>query len=273
MMAALLAAAKGYAERGWTPIALGLDRSGRPKRALTKGFPQLTTATWEQQPWARAIGLGILLGPPSGNLAAIDVDDHELADSVFALMLRRHSPCRMVRTGRGRLHAYFVEVTPSRTHIITVRFRGRDLPVELRAKDVQVTAPPSPGYSLTGYDDLLDVDPPEVPSIGAAWGSIAQHLGVEVLDVPSGGTAGYPEAWKPRVVEGDRNKSMYIEAHRLRGAGMPLEAALELLRLRYESAYEGGDSSWAEMAQTIRSAYRGGPVPGAADVLQWSVTE
>ena len=267
----LLAAARSYVdERGWVPIALGPDGSGRPKRALALGWSKLTTETWHQQPWARAIGLGILLGAPSGGLCAIDLDDHELADSVFALMLRRHLPCRMVRTGRERLHLYFTEATPSRTRAIRVHFRGRDIPVELRASNVQVTAPPSPGYSLTGYDDLLNTDPPQVPSIAEAWESIARHIGAEVL-VSQG--AGYPSPWQPRVVAGDRNRTMFIEARRLCDARMPLETALELLRLRFESCYEHDDTSWREMEQTIRSAYRDGPVPSSDDGPRWSLTE
>ena len=267
----LATAAQAYAEeRGWTPIALGLDGQGYPKRPMLKGWTEFGPDDWRRQPWEGAKGVGLLLGPPSGNLAAIDIDDVSLSDATWALIIRRHLPCRMTRTVRGRLHVYVQEETPSSTHPLRVQYKGRTVGVELRATGVQVTVPPSPGYSLTGYEDSLDGDPIAAPSIADAWASLAKHLGIEAVATPANGSAGYPSPWQPTVVKGDRNRAAYVEAKRLCDARMPLDQALDVVRMRYEQNYESGDIGWKEIEMTVRSAYRGGPSP-TAPVLRWSL--
>ena len=269
----LATAAQAYAEEcGWTSIALGLDGQGYPKRPILKGWTEFGPDDWRRQPWERAKGIGLLLGPPSGNLAVIDVDDVPLSDAIWALFIRQHLSCRMVRTVRGRLHVYVQEETPSSTHPLKVQYQGRTVAVELRATGVQVTAPPSPGYSLTGYEDSLDGDPIAVPSIADAWASLAKHLGIEAVATPANGSAGYPSPWQPTVVKGDRNRAAYVEAKRLCDARMPLDQALDVVRMRYEQNYESGDIGWKEIEMTVRSAYRGGPSP-TAPTLKWSMTK
>lgn len=271
MVGELAVAAREYAEgRGWVPIALGLDSSGFPKRPLMKGWTSFGPEDWNRQPWERAQGVGLLLGAPSGNLAAIDVDDIALSDAVWALIIRQHLGCRMVRTARGRLHVYVREEAPSPSRALKLLYDGREVAVELRASKVQVSAPPSPGYSLTGYEEELDAAPVGAPSVAAAWASIAKHLGIEAKPSPAGGGAGFPTPWQPTVVKGDRNRAAYVEARRLCDARMPIEQALDVLRMRFEQNYEGGDIGWQEIELTVRSAYRGGPPP-TAPVLEWSL--
>jgi len=87
-----------------------------------------------------------------------------------------------------------------------------------------------------------------------AWEALALRLGIQQATLPT--NAGYPQPWQPDVVAGDRNRALYIEAHRLREAKMPLEQALAVLQVRWERNYQSGGQSWQEAERTIRSAYR-----------------
>lgn len=248
-----------FAEHNWVSQPLTLDASGRPKVPIVKGWRQLRSP--EGLPWEEAKGIGIVLGQASDNLAAIDVDDVELSNAIFALMVRTHVATRMVRTGRGRMHLYFREQHPSASTSFKASWRGSDRPIELRAEGNQITAPPTSGYEPMGIEGHLD-DIKAVPSLRAAWEPIAAKLGIEMPATTTRPSAGYPTPWQAEVPAGERNRSMYVEAHKLRQADVPLDEALALLQGRYETSYEPGESDWQEMANTIISAY------SKADVIE-----
>ena len=72
------------------------------------------------------------------------------------------------------------------------------------------------------------------------------------------------------VPAGERNRSMYIEAHQLRRAGIELDEALALLQARYESSYAQGECTWDEMVVTIMSAYKKADV--AEGPIEWALS-
>lgn len=241
-----------YYQAGWVCQPLVDDDKGLPKRAIVRNWQRLTRNPKQiaALPWNRATGLGILLGPTSGNLAAIDVDDEQLSHAVLAALVRGHVYTRIVWTRRKRIHVYFKEATPSRPRNVRIRQNGEMVTVELRAQGQQVTAPPTPGYVL-----CLDKPVLEVPSIGEAWESLSRKLGLE--EITEGYTsAGFPKPWQPEVLPGDRNQAAYIEAHKLREAGMPYEQAADIMRVRWEAAYDKAGMAWRDLDLTIRSAYR-----------------
>lgn len=243
-------AIRAYYQRGWMTIPLINDAQGLPKRPCTDGWQSLkrTVPVIERLPWQQAKGLGIPLGPVSGNLAVLDLDDVELTNEVFARLVRAHVSTRLVFSARKRGHVYMVEAEPSRSTVQRIRYKGREVKVELKAQGTQVAAPPTPNYLVA-----LDRPPMAVPSIRDAWDSIVRQLGVEV--VSAGGGAGYPKPWQPAVKEGERNQTAYVEAHKLREAGMSLEQALDIMRIRWEQVYDKGKQGWAELERTVHSAY------------------
>lgn len=256
-------------ERGWTAIPLGLDAKGKPKRPLPKAW-QSTPHRLNHilaLPWAASQGLGIVLGPVSDNLAVIDIDDQEMARAIFALMIRGKVYTRMVWTGRNNLHVYVREQTPSSPTIRRVKWHEKEIAIELKAKGQQVAAPPSPGYTLCDREGWKPID---VPSVGSAWLSISRRLGCEEAGEQRQG-AGYPKPWAKQVGVGDRNKAIYVEAHRLREAGMPLMQAVEYMRVRWDASYAHEDASWQEAEGTIRSAYRHGEIQDTRGVAaRWA---
>ncbi len=102
----LLEAAGCYCKRGWVPHPLGLDSSGFPKRPLSRDWPHLTSDpdTVGSLPWGQARGLGLVLGPASGNLAVIDVDNAKLGVEIVGLFTGSGVQTRLVETVRKRLH-------------------------------------------------------------------------------------------------------------------------------------------------------------------------
>lgn len=250
-------AANAYWKRGWLPIPLGQDANGYPKRPLTKDWtnlqrdPQIIV----KQPWGNAVGIGIVLGPKSGNLAVIDVDDEELGREVFAVVLCEREETYMTWTARGRLHVYVEEQKPSRTKTLRYIYYGRPVAVELRAEGGQVAAPPSPGYSVANEPQPDGGSPWPDFTIQACWGRIACHSALTVApEQATLGEAGYPRPWQPEVGEGERNNAAYIEAHKLREAGLELEQALEMMKGRLRQYAPGLE--WLEVERTVRSAYR-----------------
>ena len=244
-------------QRGWCPMPLTLDSAGLPKRPIVANWPTLvaTADVIAALPWDGAAGLGVVLGHPSGGLAAIDIDDVGLGGKVLAL-LGRDGP-RSVRTIRKRAHVYVQEVaqlSPSRA--FTIQWEGRTVQIELKAEGTQVAAPPTPGYELIGRGA-----PYPSPSIATAWKWLCDKVGIK--DEGSAVSAGFPSPWRPEVPLEERNKSAYVEAHMLRQAQMPLGLALRYMALRWEQDYAQGDQDWGEVERTIRSAYRKGMGPGA----------
>lgn len=248
-------AAEEYLERGWIPLALGLDANGKPKRPLTPGWQSTSRAAVWGQPWGDAKGIGILLGPASGNLGVIDMDDSEFAAAVKDQFDRAGREVYWVTTGRNNGHLYVVEAVPTSPKTTRVEWRGRSFSLELKSRGQQVAAPPTTGYSHTGSDE-----PTTVPTLERAWESIARRMGIEVTRKA---TSAYPRAWKDSVSEGDRNKAIYVESCRLREAGMPIQSAIQTMRARVAAAFENGVGlSDSEIVRTVRSAYRERPKAG-----------
>lgn len=250
------AAVAYFKEQHWATIPLGLDSGGFPKRPLPQAWQQATadkeslTALWRG---FDPKGIGIVLGPCSDNVAVIDVDDQELGIEVTGALLFGHVKTRIVQTVRKRVHVYVQEETPSNSTRFFVTYKGRQVTIELKAQGTQVAAPPTPGYTLVATDP-----PIRVPTVRDAWVSIARKLGLDIS--PAASTSGYPPAWQKQVGKGERNNAIFIEAHRLREARMPLDDALDVMRLRVEGRYEAGDISWHEIERTVRSAYRSGEI-------------
>ena len=255
-----LEAALVYLRRGWLAQPLAADSQGFAKRPIVAGWPHLerTEAVIRSLPWNQAKGLGLILGAPSSGLCALDVDDEELF-SVTILALGGAQAPRLVQTARRRGHVFFQEIEgPSPSSVRTVEWRGRRVAIELKANGTQVASPPTPKYKL------LTREPPKreftVESAFEFWRDcIWDTVPKEQLVVleQEGQGAGYPKPWASSVPEGARNQSLFVEAHRLREAGMPLEEALGVLAARIARGYAPG-FSWAEAEATIRSAYRKG---------------
>lgn len=245
-------AANDYYKRKWLSMPLALDGNGFPKRPIVARWTSLTlnAKTIRGLPWHSAYGVGIPLGPVSDNLAVIDIDDEQLWGQVFTLLGRTNVVTRMVITIRRRGHVYFREETASASHTLKVSWQGREIKIELKGQGAQVAAPPTPGYIL-----IQDIDPMTVPTVREAWESIASRLNIAELR-PANGAAGYPSPWQTVVHKEERNKSIYVEAHKLRDAAMPVDQAIAVLRVRWEQAYERGDMNWQEVERTIRSAYQ-----------------
>jgi len=237
---------------GWTSIPLVLDKQGLPKKPINNGWPKFTTDDVPNLDWGMAVGIGIVLGPASKNLAVIDVDDVELAEEIFALP--RYT--LMVRTGRGRGHVYLYEDKPSASSARKIQYHGRTVGIELKAMGTQVASPPTPGYSQVHGD----LPPARVASIAVGWEQLANALGIDPGATES---AGFPRPWAGSVTQDVRNKSAYIEAHKLREAGMGLPLALRYMQLRWEQDYAEGDQAWLEVERTIRSAYAKGMSHGS----------
>jgi hypothetical protein len=262
---ALQQAARGYYRRGWTPIPLGLDGKGDPKLPLGPEWQktQHTVKSVMARPWASAVGVGNVLGPASGNLAVIDVDDEQLAREVFAAVLCLREETFMVWTCHSRLHVYVQEQRPSSKSKLWYEYEGRRVAVELLAQGQQAAAPPTPGYSVANETAENGGTPWPDMSVRACWGRIVGLIGESLTFAPEEAQAaaggGYPKPWRPTVGAGERNDSAYVEAHRLREAGMPLDEALDVMRARLAS-YEPGGLEWAEVERTVRSAYSKGEV-------------
>lgn len=256
----MIEAARAYFERGWTAIPLGLDPSGKPKRPIDLGW-QHTPHRWdaiERLSWSGCVGIGIVLGPESGNLAVIDLDNNDLAAVVFALLREnaRQDHC-WVTTGRNNGHLYLVEESPSHPQNFWIDWKGTQVKIELKARGQQVAAPPTPGYaSVWGDTPFLARD-----GIRGVWNALAARLGLPVAsDGISHGSGNFPRPWQERVPAGERNEALYIEAHMLREAGMPERIAIATLVARVRDAYDASDFPEREVVQTVRNAYKKGEI-------------
>lgn len=240
----LLLSALEYFKQGYTAIPLVRDAMGFPKKPFTDRW-QATPHDLEiiqKFPWDQAVGIGLVLGPASSNLAAIDIDDVGLAEAVIPKC--QHTT--LVKTARGRCHVYVKERMASKTREFKVTWQDRIVNVELRAAGVQVAAPPTPGYTF-----LTEADPRLVDNIGVAWTGLAKSLGLTEMR-----ESDYPKPWAPKVSANERNKSAYVEAHYLREGRMPMDLALTYMKIRWETDYEQGGQPWEEVERTIESAYR-----------------
>lgn len=249
------AAARDYFDRGWTAIPLILDFNNLPKRPFTDGWER-TQHDWEQisaLPWGQALGIGLVLGPASDNLAVIDVDCIPLAAELLSvLQARAGAKFYYVRTGRNRCHLYFREGVASAPRTMNgLRWRDETFGVELKGRGQQVAAPPTPGYTFLGTTS----DPTPIPTLEAAWLPIASTMGITGAETHRTGSAGYPSPWRETLAEGERNNAIYVESCRLAEAKMPLDSAIATMIVRAGQAYQGRLDE-REIASTVRSAYK-----------------
>ena len=259
---ALRASGYFYSTWHWAAMPLVNDPNGFPKRPFVDNWQKLRLPWIDnlyRLPWDRATGIGIILGEASANLAVIDVDDEELAEEAMAFC----NNTRRVSTIRNRGHIYVIEKQPSRSQVLTVQYKGRNVTIELKANGTQVAAPATPGYTHVGKSDDYPV---EVPTIADAWAVIAEELKIQQPQISK------KRIWQPKVETESRNNTMYREAHSLREAGLPLDNALRLLKVRWEEDYQAGGQEWREIENTIRSAYRKGapynPMEGGENELE-----
>ncbi len=248
-------AALDYFNRGWTSIPLILDANGFPKRPFSNDW-QHTQHDWEQidaLPWKQALGIGLVLGPASDNLAVIDIDCVPLAATLLSMLQSRPgSEYYYVRTGRNRCHLYFREgVATSPRTMNGLTWQGETFGAELKGRGQQVAAPPTPGYTFLGTSQT----PTPVATLESAWLPIAATLGINGAESAHRGAAGYPAPWRETLGEGERSNAIYVESCRLAEAKMPYNAALATMLARVKIAYEGHMDENAVMI-TVRSAYR-----------------
>jgi len=259
------AALQMFTERRWLCHPLRNDANGFPKVPITRDWSNLdpTSEVIASLAWDQAIGLGIVLGEKSDNLAALDIDDADLAKVIMDVCWDNlgTSP-RLVSTARNRLHVYVSEIDgASNSTKQTVQWDGRDVTIELKANGTQIAAPPSPGYSLLNPGQ----DPWPIWSVAQAWEHIVDCLNdahpgrLSVSQDPFTGRH-YPQPWQEEVSSGERNEASYIEAHKLRESGMSEEQATEVMRVRFDKAYEKQGITWEEIERTVQSAFRKGEV-------------
>lgn len=254
----LRAAAEQYIERGWCPIPLRLDANGKPKAPFTSDWQHTTRETALELPWEQAVGIGIVLGPASGNLCAIDLDNNSLAAAVLGLLRdSAKQEHRWITTGRNNGHLYLTEDTPSQPHNFWIDWRGTPVKIELKAQGQQVAAPPTSGYtSVWGETPFVAHD-----GIRGVWNALARMLGVGAApESTTGGGGHFPSPWQERVTAGERNEALYVEAHKLREAGMTERTAVSMLLSRVRDAYDGADFPEREVVATVRNAYKKGVV-------------
>jgi Bifunctional DNA primase/polymerase, N-terminal len=170
------ATAARYAERSITVCRLTLDSYGRPKQRLDPYAPLRTGGDARWQPsdntsldWQapEVKGIAIVLGPPSGNLAVIDIDDRGLGEYLWHWLSVLQVPPLMCLTPRG-LHIYCREPKPSRWNHLRAKYQGRECDVDILAAGNVSAIPPTPGYhwlnkhalSVYGY-------------VGAVWHDIS----------------------------------------------------------------------------------------------------
>jgi len=166
-------AAAVYEEREIAVCPLALDDDGIAKVPLSDLYPRFRPEENTTHDWSAAAGLGVVLGKPSDNLAALDVDDLGLSDYLLRHLQAQPSPPLMVRTAHGRLHIYCVEPTPSRPIDLEVNYQGRRCLVQVLAAGCVAAAPPTPGYRW------LDAKAePYYGTVGAVWNRIAKDLGL-----------------------------------------------------------------------------------------------
>lgn len=242
-------AAELYRKKGWGPIPLENDANGFPKKPFTPNWQVHSPYGTPYPPeiWERATGLGLVLGRISNGLCAVDIDDVAMGRAAI-------DACpwtRTVETIRHRAHLYFIERIPSVSRRLTVSYQGRDVCIELKTTGTQVAAPPTPGYTRRSS---REIEPASMPTIADAWAKIAALLEIE-QPRPDSNPLRVP-AWSPFVPKDYRNNTLYLEAHRLREAGLSLDLALDHLRHRWETRYQQGEITWQECEQTVRSAYR-----------------
>lgn len=200
MRDAILQAGLSYVAAGLSVIPI----RAKTKRPHTSLLPAGSWAPYQRQAanyetvqrWVESddqIGLGIVCGAVSGNLAVIDVDDQD-----FVRWLEEHgqkllSQTWTVRTGSGKLHVYLRSQTPCATQVLRI---GNKRVGELRsdgssasAGPSYVVAPPSTHPSGDAYTTLYG-EPRFIAEVGDVVKQIWQPIACWSNN-GSGATASY----------------------------------------------------------------------------------
>lgn len=265
----LHAAAEDYLNRyGWACMPLRNDDNGLPKRPIVPGWATLQAhmPTIDDLPWQDATGLGIVLGPASNNLAVLDIDSQTLAKAIYTIIKAEWPPMHAVKTIRKRMHLYITELTPSPSSRLGITWEDERIEIEFKAAGTQVAAYPTPGYTV--LQDTLA----EWHSLAVVWEMIEARLlhhhprQYKPAAVTNEGAAQTTMPWQTEVKESTRNNTMYVEAHRLREAGMSLDVAIDILTTRVGMSYQDGASiPDSEIRRTVTSAFRKGVVTKVGD--------
>jgi hypothetical protein len=146
-------AAERFADRGIAVCPLGLDDDDKPKRPLDDSYPRFSTTQNATHDWQHedVLGIGIVLGRPSGLLAVLDVDDEGLAGYIERWLMKTEKPPLMCRTPKG-LHIYVTETRVSKPQDLVVRYQGRDCLLQILGGACVSAAPPTPGYRWLNPD-------------------------------------------------------------------------------------------------------------------------
>ena len=155
-----------------------------------------------------------------------------------------------------------------------VQWKGRAVSVELKSTGTQVAAPPSPGYAWMAKGKVY---PDIFPSLEDVADLVFTGLRLRYEDFSFGDSdkpvSGFPRAWKEEVPSGERNESIYIEAHRLREAGMLRDQAIAIMLERVRQGYQTGQISEAEVIRTVKSAYTKGEIPNVLESKRLTGTD
>jgi hypothetical protein len=200
--------------------------------------------------------IGIVCGPVSGGLVAIDLDDLDVAQAV-ACDLDLQRTTTLVETPSGGCHVWLRQTEGAARCRPLKDAEGKPLG-DLKASGGYVLAPPSPGYRF-----ISQVEPLAVPDALAWTAELLRGVGVE-LDArrngerPPLGVAGLLAGLQPPIdgQPGNRNGTFTRVAGRLRRDGWPSEDILALLRPHAERV----GFSLDELAKIARSVSRYAPV-------------
>lgn len=262
-------AALDLADNGWAVHPLRANAEGFAKVAIVESWQNIMPADAPDLDWDHALGVGIIGGANSGNLAFIDIDDGPLAADAAAWLTRQHKNPLMAWTARSRIHVYCIEPKPSQTRKLRMVYQGRDVLVELRSSGAYVAAPPTPNYKW-----LNRSWEPLYSSLSDAWNMIADAIKVTwpAKGQQSSAVAGYPSSWAARIGNGERNDACFYESSCLKDAHVPMEQAWAIMQSRINQSYTP-PLDWRELRRTFESAYRRPPSGNAPSNLDRGVVD
>ena len=154
----LLEAALEYAERGWSIFPIKFE-NGKKRGAFRWTRYQTEAADAKRlRRWlkdGRYLGIGVILGPVSGNLACRDFDEAEAYHEWAKKFPELAKTLPTVETARG-FHVYFIAKMGKTTHYTDGELRG--------ARSL-CTLPPSPHPSCKCYRWIVPLPDGPVPKV------------------------------------------------------------------------------------------------------------